>query len=65
MDKTSLQDALAAAEAELSTLAEQSREAYRRYHDLDVKVNAKAAEAKELRRQLREAGDEPAKEAGQ
>lgn len=46
-------EALAAAEAELSTLAEQSREAYRRYRDLDAQQTAKADEVRELRTQLR------------
>lgn len=45
--------ALAAAEAELSALSEQSREAYRRYRDLDAQQTAKATEVRELRAQLR------------
>lgn len=42
------------AEAELDLIAEQARAAYRVYRDLEARQNAKAAEVKELRLQIRE-----------
>lgn len=55
----SLVGRLAAAEAELEALSGQAKEAYRRFRELDQQQDAKAAEIKELRLQIREmtAGD--------
>ena len=53
-ETTSLRDALAAAEAELDTLAEQTRAAYKAYRIADDQQAAKGTEVRELRRQIRE-----------
>ena len=53
-ETTSLGDALAAAEAELDTLAEQTSAAYRAYRDASDRQIAVADEIRELKRQIRE-----------
>jgi hypothetical protein len=50
-----LKDTLLRAEAELSNLSAQTKEAYRQFRDLDAKQTAKADEIRELKRQIREA----------
>ena len=52
--RTSLVDRLAAAEAELEAMSAQTKEAYRRFRELDAQQTAKAAEIRELRFQIRE-----------
>ena len=51
-----LQAELDAAEATLLQLSIATRDAYRRFRDLDAAQTVKAEEIKELRRQIREAG---------
>jgi hypothetical protein len=54
MTTATLRDQLTAAEADLHEISEKSRAAYRRWQELDQQQTRKAAEAKELRRQIRE-----------
>lgn len=53
-ETTSLRDALAAAEAELDTLAEQTKAAHRAYRAASDRQDAVADEIRELKRQIRE-----------
>ena len=53
-ETTSLRDALAAAEATLDTLAEQTKAAHRAYRAASDRQDAVAEEVRELRRQIRE-----------
>lgn len=52
--ETSLQDALAAAEAELDALSAQAKEAYRHFRKVDGQQTAKADEIRALKQQIRE-----------
>jgi len=52
---TGLKASLAAAEAELDVMAEETRAAYREYRILDDRQSAKALEVRDLRRQIPEA----------
>ena len=56
-----LHDALAAAEDTLSILTAQAGEAYQRWRMIDGQQTAKAAEVRELQRQVREASSHPAR----
>ena len=57
MNAMMLRDQLAAAEAELREIAEQSRAAHRAWADLDQKQARKADEIRDLHRQIREEND--------
>lgn len=52
-DTTNLKDALNAAEAELKTLAEQTKAAYQAYFIADQRQTRKADQIRELKRQIR------------
>jgi hypothetical protein len=51
-DIAGAQDALAVAETELDELSKQVQAAFRQYKKLDIEQTLKAAEVRELRRQI-------------